>query len=91
MRDDKYGNIRMAKSSNILTGVSGEYFAAAELSRLGYIASITLRNTGGVDILCSNSEASKHVSIQVKTTKKSRNSWMLIQRFLGDSSVRQQL
>jgi len=67
----------MAKLSNILTGVSGEYFVAAELSRLGYIASISLRNTRGIDILCSNSDASKHISIQVKTTKKSRNSWML--------------
>ena len=65
------------KPSNILTGVSGEYFVAAELSRLGYIASITLRNTRGVDILCSNSDASKHVSIQVKTSKESGNIWML--------------
>ena len=36
--------------SSILTGVSGEYFAAAELSRRGYVASITLRNTKGIDI-----------------------------------------
>ena len=63
--------------SNILTGISGEYYVAAELSRLGYIASITLRNTRGIDILCSNADASKHVSIQVKTTHKSRNSWMI--------------
>jgi len=34
------------KLSNILGGVSGEYFVAAELSRRGYIASITLRNKG---------------------------------------------
>ena len=38
------------KVSSILTGVSGEYFAAAELSRRGYVASITLRNTKGIDI-----------------------------------------
>ena len=67
----------MEKLSNILGGVSGEYFVAAELSRRGYIASITLRNTRGIDVLCSNSEATKHVSIQVKTTQKSRNSWIL--------------
>jgi hypothetical protein len=35
---------KIKKVSSILTGVSGEYFAAAELSRRGYIASITLRN-----------------------------------------------
>lgn len=63
--------------SNILIGISGEYYVAAELSRRGYIASITLRNTRGIDILCSNADASKHVSIQVKTTQKSGNSWIL--------------
>ena len=68
---------KTTKSNNILTGVSGEYFVAAELSRLGYIASITLRNTRGVDILCSNSEAAKHVSIQVKTMKNSKNEWLM--------------
>jgi len=66
------------KPSNILTGISGEYFVAAELSRLGHIASITLRNTRGIDILCSSADSSKHVSIQVKTSNKGqRNSWMM--------------
>ena len=37
------------KVSSILVGVSGEYFVAAELSRLGYIVSITLRKTKGID------------------------------------------
>ena len=32
----------------ILVGVSGEYFVAAELSRRGFVASITLRNTRGL-------------------------------------------
>ena len=50
-----------------LVGVSGEYFVAAELSRRGYIASITLRNTRGIDILAANKDASKSVGIQVKT------------------------
>lgn len=67
----------MKKSSNILTGVSGEYFVAAELSRRGCIASITLRNTRGIDVLCSNEDASKQVSIQVKTTKESNRAWLL--------------
>lgn len=42
--------------SAILCSVSGEYFVAAELSRRGYIASITLRNSRVVDILASNPE-----------------------------------
>lgn len=68
------------KINTVLSGVSGEYFVAGELSRRGYIASITLRNTKGVDVLCSNSEASKTVGIQVKTNSGSNRSWMLNQK-----------
>jgi hypothetical protein len=35
------------KPSSQLTGVAGEYFVAAELSRRGFIASITMRNSQG--------------------------------------------
>ena len=68
------------KLNTVLSGVSGEYFVAAELSKRGYIASITLRNTKGVDILCSNSEANKTVGIQVKTNSGSNRSWILNQK-----------
>ena len=64
-------------TSSILSGVSGEYFVAAELSRQGYIASITLRNTKGIDILASNADASKSASIQVKTNRGSKKGWLL--------------
>ena len=69
--------IKEKKVSSILTGVSGEYFAAAELSRRGYIASITLRNTKGIDIVASNEEGSKTINIQVKTSSKSTKGWIL--------------
>jgi hypothetical protein len=65
------------KKQTILTGVAGEYFVAAELSRRGYIASITLRNTRGMDILATNQEGSRSITIQCKTTQKSRKKWML--------------
>lgn len=65
------------KSSSVLIGVAGEYFVAAELSARGYIASITLRNTKGVDIVCTNSDASKSVAIQVKTNRRSNRDWIL--------------
>lgn len=64
----------------VLTGVSGEYFVAAELSRQGCIASITLRNTKGIDILASNENASKSVGIQVKTNRGKRKAWILNQK-----------
>jgi len=68
------------KRNTVLTGVAGEYYVAAELSRRGYLASITLRNTKGVDVLCSNADASKSVGIQVKAASGSQRSWILNQK-----------
>ena len=65
------------KRSTIQTGVAGEYFVAAELSRRGYVASLTLRNTRGIDILASNPDATKTVGIQVKTSQNARATWIL--------------
>src|SRR5690348_15087015 len=67
----------LQEPSSVLIGVAGEYYVAAELSARGYIASITLRNTRGVDILCSNADASRSVGIQVKTNRKSNRAWIL--------------
>lgn len=67
----------MDKISKALTGVAGEYFVAAELSRRGYIASLTLRNTKGIDILAANEHGTKTVGIQVKTNQASNSSWVL--------------
>lgn len=60
-----------------LSGVAGEYFVAAELSRRGYVASITLRNTRGIDILVSNSDATRSVGVQVKCTQGNFRSWLV--------------
>lgn len=65
------------KLSSVLSGIAGEYFVAAELSKRGYIATITLRNTKGVDILCSNIDTIKTIGIQVKTNRGSVHKWML--------------
>jgi hypothetical protein len=76
------------KKSNTLTGVAGEYYVAAELSNRGYIASITLRHTRGVDILASNENATKQVAIQVKTSSMPKKVWMLNEKaeeYFGDS------
>lgn len=60
-----------------LSGVAGEYLVAGELSRRGFIASITLRNTRGIDILVTNDDASKSAGIQVKTNQNSAPKWVL--------------
>ena len=64
---------------SILVGVSGEYFVAAELSRRGYVASVTLRNTRGIDILATNADATRSIGIHVKTNPEHRKDWMLNQ------------
>ena len=61
----------------VLAGVAGEYFVAAELSRLGYIASISLRNTRGIDILATNGDGSRSVTIQCKTSQRPQKRWVL--------------
>lgn len=66
--------------SKILTGISGAYFVVAELSKSGYIATVTSRNTEGIDVLASNTNGSKVVSIQVKTSIYSpswRREWIM--------------
>lgn len=58
--------------SNKLVGQTGEYLVAAELSRLGYIATTFTGNVPEYDIIASN-EKGKHVSVQVKAS--SGSSW----------------
>src|SRR5437773_12294853 len=64
----------------VLTGVACEYFVAAELSRRGYIASISLRNTRGIDILATNQAATRSITIQCKTKQGGEKSWILDQK-----------
>jgi len=81
----------MGKRSGLestLVGVAGEYFVAAELTARGYLASITLRNSRGIDIIASNADASRSVSIQVKTSSGVGPKWLLTKKsetFSGDA------
>ena len=70
----------LSKLESTLVGVSGEYYVAAELSVRGYLASVTLRNSRGIDIIASSSDASRSVSIQVKTSKGNKPKWILTKK-----------
>ena len=48
-------------------GNASQFFVAAELCRLGYVAVVTMGNTPNTDVLCSNRAGTKFVHIQVKT------------------------
>lgn len=63
------------KLSKEIIGIAGEYFVAGELSRRGFMASITLRNNESIDIHASNLEEHKIFAIQVKTNQHSRRIW----------------
>jgi hypothetical protein len=72
------------KISSQLSGIAGEYYVAAELSRRGYLAAITLRNSDGVDILASSIDGKKLISIQVKSTQGKRR-WILNKKVEEDA------
>lgn len=69
--------VDISKLESTQVGIAGEYYVAAELSVRGYVASITLRNSRGIDILASNADVTRTVSIQVKTSKGGQPRWML--------------
>lgn len=70
--------IESRRSAYNITGVSGEYFVAAELSRRGWIATITLKNTPNIDIVATTPDGSRNVNIQVKTRSiGNRQGWIL--------------
>ena len=67
----------MDKITSGLSGIAGEYFVAGELSRRGFMASITLRNNDSIDIHASRLSDKKLIAIQVKTKQTSGPKWPL--------------
>ena len=60
-----------------LTGMRGVYLVAAELSRIGFIASPTSRSAIGADILATDQSCHKSYSVQVKTNANTFSFWLL--------------
>ena len=67
----------MNKLEATLVGVAGAYLVAGELSLRGYLASITLRNSRGIDIIISSHNGAQSASIQVKTSSGNIPAWIL--------------
>lgn len=65
------------KLSKGLCGIAGEYFVAGELSRRGFMASITLRNNDSIDIHASKGPGTRLLAIQVKTNQTGARNWPL--------------
>ena len=62
------------------TGMRGVYLVAAELSRLGFIASPTSRSAIGADILATDRSCQNTFSVQVKTNARTFNYWLLTKK-----------
>jgi hypothetical protein len=58
---------RQDRGRTIRTGIAGEFFVAAELSKRGWIATLTAKNTPDVDVLASRPTGDVQARIQVKT------------------------
>lgn len=48
-------------------GRAGEFRVASELCRRNFFASLTMGNVPNIDVLCSNSDGTKAICVQVKT------------------------
>ena len=64
-------------SKNQMTGMTGVYLVAAELTRHGFIASTTSRSARGADILVTDQDCKRAYSVQVKTNASTFNFWLL--------------
>jgi hypothetical protein len=51
-----------------ITGAAGEYHVAAELSRRGWLATVTIKNSPDTDVLAQKPESERLVAIQTKTS-----------------------
>ena len=51
-------------------GLAGEYYVLAQLAQRGFVGSLTLSNTKGIDILVSDSKCKTLYRVEVKTTTK---------------------
>jgi len=74
----------MAEIQSSSTGLSGEYFVAAELLRRGYSVGITMGNAKAIDILAEKD--GKQYIIQVKSIFKKKNvGWPILKDKINEN------
>lgn len=61
-----------------ITGASGEFFVAAELSRRNIIATLTIKNTPQIDVIATSLKNGMSANLQVKTkSERNKQGWKL--------------
>lgn len=71
-------------------GNASQFFVAGELCRRNLVAVVTMGNTPNTDILCSNSEGTRFVHVQVKTFVPGNRTVSVgrkAERFYGDNFI----
>jgi hypothetical protein len=68
---------KKTRASGSLSGVAGVHFVVGELSRLGFIALPTVKNTKDVDIIASTQDFTKTIYVQVKANKIKYDFWIV--------------
>lgn len=66
-------------SARGLIGAAGEYYVAAELSRRDWLATVTIKNAPGTDVLAQRLDRRRIVAIQTKTASRGSN-FRLVQK-----------
>lgn len=61
------------KTTKDLIGAAGVHYVASELSRRGFIALPTIRNTAAYDVIAATSDGRRHANIQVKSCHRKRS------------------
>ena len=75
---------KKVRAPGSLTGAAGVHFVTGELSRLGFIALPTVKNTKGVDIIASTQDFTRTNYLQVKTNKNKYDFWIAGNPVQGD-------
>jgi hypothetical protein len=70
-----------------LTGISGEFFVAAELAKRNYQVALSLGNAKGVDLFATNQITNNTYEIEVKTLRKKPNCFTLNTRRIKNNSI----
>ena len=78
----------MKIDSNI-TGATGEFYVAAEISKRGAVATLTVKNTPLIDVIATNLKNGKSASIQVKTRSiGNQQGWKLTNKAEAVSNIK---
>lgn len=79
--------MKKQKVESQLTGISGEFFVAAELAKRNFQVSITLGNAKGIDLFATNQITGKIFEVEVKTLRKKPNCFTLNPKRLSPNKV----